>query len=254
MASTLAWKIVCVSKRRSDKAFTESAMNNPLFANFAGLNKLMSAVVLAACMITNGNAQHISEDTYCIRLQPPSANDYFQVASIDSMSALQRVEYTKQLRQRSELLSRFGEEPLADRNKDIFRVMISGAFLHIKDVQILKIEKRDKDVEVSIKVIRKLKDSTVLVHKKIYGPEKWNEFQTLASRLLVQQPLPKGVNHPVHDGSITLYEGNLSGRYCFMERHAIGITDPELQQIHHFLQNAIGSFFDVNCRTDTRQR
>jgi hypothetical protein len=218
------------------------------------IDKLASTAVLAVCMMSHVHAQHISEDTYCIRLKSPSANDYFPLVSIDSMPAPQRSAYEKQLRNRSELLSRFGEEPLADRNKDIFRVMISGPFLHIKDVQILKIEKRDKDVEVSVKVIRKLKDSTVLVHKKIYGPEKWNEFQTLASRLLVQRSLPKPVNHPVHDGGITMYEGNLSGHYYLMERHAISITDPELQQIHGFLQKAVGSFFDVNCRKDTREK
>lgn len=153
---------------------------NPLITVFGGVNKLMSAAVFAACMTGYAHAQYISEDTYCMRLKLPSAGDYFSVAGLDSMPAPQRIAYEKQLRSRS-------EEPLTDKNKNIFRVMVAGAFLHIKDVQILKIEKRDNDVEVSVKVIRKLKDSTVLVHKKIYGPEKWSEFEALASRLLGSQ-------------------------------------------------------------------
>jgi hypothetical protein len=217
------------------------------------MNKIILPILLVTCALNCAWAQFISEDTYCIRLKAPSGQNYFSDVSPDSIPEHLRAMYEKELIARSRLLSGFGEEPLNNAGREIFRSVVYSATQPLKNIQILKIEKRDKEVELSIKVIRNLKDSTVLVHKKTFGLSQWSQFQEIASRLFVNQPLMKKVNNPVHDGSVTVYEGHLSGRYHLIERRAVSITDPALEEINSFLRQTLGSFFYVNCRKDTRE-
>jgi hypothetical protein len=203
--------------------------------------------------LTSSAGQFISEDTYCIKLKKPSDDIYFNEVNLDSIPIQSRSHYEKELRDRGKLLSRFNEEPLMDSNGEIFRSITFGAFNNPEDVQILRIEKKEKVVEFTIKIVRKLRDSTVLVHRKTFGLREWNDFEELADKLFINQPSYKRTKGAIHDGGTVVFEGHLVNKYHFIERQAISYTDPDMGQINKFFYNTIKSFFDPNCKRYTRE-
>ena len=46
----------------------------------------------------------------------------------------------------------------------------------------MRIRKWDNKVEVTVKLIQKLRDSTILVHKKVLGTDVWDEFEDVANK------------------------------------------------------------------------
>ena len=211
-------------------------------------------MILFFLFVTNSFGQTTTEETYCIKLNKPSSAKYFDEVKLDSIPTELRDLYTGQLLSWGKLLSRFNEEPLISSSRDIFR---SVTFGHINDpggAQIMRIERLDNKVEVTIKFIKKLKDSTVLVHRKTLGIEAWQKFEALADQYFIRQPSIKRTQSPVLDGGTTVFEGYLSNRYHFLERQAISLTEPGLQEINSYLFRTAGPMFDVNCKKDTRSK
>jgi hypothetical protein len=195
--------------------------------------------------------QNVSEDTYCIKLKKPSNENYFTNLNLDSIPNKWRSNYEKRLVNLGKLLSRFNEEPLPKSDSEVFRSIDLGAFSNLKDIVIRRIEKRDDKVVITIKFIHKLKDSTVLVHKKIIETEVWNKFKEQADPYFFSEPLIKRTNNPVHDGGATAFEGFLSNRYHYIERHSN--IDPKLQALNSFLFKEAGTIFGPNCKKETRE-
>ncbi len=191
-------------------------------------------------------------DTYCIKLKRPANDKYFVGVNLDSIPTEWRTLYEEGLRDWGKLLSRFNEEPLINPDQEVFRSITFGPFNNPKDVQIMRIEKWDNKVVVTIKLIERLRDSTVMVHKKILGTEVWGKFEEVANKYVTSRPTYKSVKHVIHDGNTTVFEGYLSKRYHFLERHAISITDPDLMEVNRFLFKSAGDIYGVNCKKDTR--
>jgi hypothetical protein len=191
-------------------------------------------------------------DTYCIKLKKPSSAKYFDEVKMDSIPTEWQTLYVEQLLGWGKLLSRFDEQPLISSNTEVYRSVTFGPFNNPSDVQIMRIEKRGNKVSVSVKLIRKLMDSTVLVQRKILGTEAWEKFEALAKTYITSQPSIKRTKNPVLDGSTTVIEAYLSNKYYFLERHLISVTDPDLREINSYLFKMAGEIFDVNCKKDTR--
>ena len=196
--------------------------------------------------------QGISVDTYCIKLKNPSDGKYFIGVSLDSIQTGMADSHEERLRDWGKLLSRFNEEPLINSNCDIFRSITFGPFNNPKDVQLMRIEKWDNKVQVTVKLIQKLKDSTILVHKKVLGTDVWDEFEDVANKYFLSRPSYKSTN-AIHDGSTTVFEGYMSKRYHFLERHVMSMTDPDLLEVNRFLFRTAGDIFGINCKRNTRE-
>jgi hypothetical protein len=216
--------------------------------------QILLATILLSFVLTAATGQGITEDTYCIKLRPSSKEKYFVSSNLDSVPVKFRPLYENGLFEWSRLLSRFSEEPIIDVNKEVFRSITFGPFNDLKDVQILRIEKREKDVELTLKIILKLKDSTILVHKKILSLDTWDKFKVLTDKYFSSEPSFKNSKAMVHDGSSTVYEGHILGDYHFLNRHVMSITDPHLVEINRFLLKSTGDIFGPNCKKDTREK
>lgn len=217
------------------------------------MRQLINTTFFFLVGLISSQGQIVSEDTYCIKLKRPSNDKYFVGVHLDSIPTEWRTIYEEGFRNRGNLLSRFNEEPLTNSDHEIFRSITFGPFNNPKDVQILRIEKRDNKVEVTVKLIQKLKDSTVMVHKKILGTEVWDKFEEVANKYFVSRPSYKTENSGIHDGSTTVFEGFLSGKYHFLNRHVMSITDPDLLEVNRFLFKMAEPIFGVNCKKDTRE-
>ena len=87
----------------------------------------------------------------------------------------------------------------------------------------MRIRKWDNKVEVTVKLIQKLRDSTILVHKKVLGTDVWDEFEDVANKYFLSQPSYRSTNGAIHDGSTTVFEGYMSKRYHFLERYVMSL-------------------------------
>jgi hypothetical protein len=203
--------------------------------------------------IISSPGQEIPVDTYCIKLKKPSSDKHFAEVVLDSIPTEGRTTYEGRLRDWSKLLFRFNEEPLVNSDNDIFRSITFGPFNNPNEVQLIKIEKKDDKVEVTVKLIRKLKDSTILVHKTILGTEVWNKFEEVSNEYFLSRPSHQSPTRAIHDGSTTVFEGYLSNEYHFLERHVMSITDPDLLEVNRFLFRTAGDIFGINCKKDTRE-
>ena len=203
--------------------------------------------------LVSSSAQDLTVDTYCLKLKKPTKEKYFNGVNPDSIPVEWRTLYEKGLNDWGKLLSRFNEEPLINSSREVFRSITFGAFNDPKDVQVMRIEKRDNKVVVTVKLIEKLKDSTILVHRKILGIEVWDKFEDVANKYFISRPSYKSTKDAIHDGATTVFEGYLTNSYYYVERHGIEITDPDLQEINRFLFKEAGDIFGVNCKKNTRE-
>lgn len=217
------------------------------------MRQLIITTIFFLTGLVSSSGQSITEDTYCIKLKSASNKEYFNKVSLDSIPVKWQTIYKMGLSEWGKLLSRFDEEPLTDADNEIFRSVTFGPFNDPKDVQIMRIEKWDNEVKLTVKLIQNLKDSTILVHKKILGPEVWDKFRDLAEKYFITQPSIKKTKGAIHDGSTTVFEGYVSNKYHFLERHVMSMTDPELQEVNNFLFRTAGDIFDVNCKKDIRE-
>ena len=217
------------------------------------MRQLIITTFLLLAGLISSQGQSVSEDTYCIKLKKPSNDNYFVGINLDSIPTEWRTIYEEGLRDWGKLLSRFNEEPLTNSDHEIFRSITFGPFNNPKDVQIMRIEKWDNKVEVTVKLIQKLKDSTVMVHKKTLGTEVWDKFEEVANKYFISRPSYKSAMGAIHDGSTTVFEGYLSRRYHFLDRHVMSSTDPDLLEVNRFLFKIAGDIYGVNCKKDTRE-
>jgi len=213
---------------------------------------IISTIILHLGLISS-YGQNGYVDTYCIKLKEPSTDEFFVGVHLDSVPKQWRTPYEGKLKDIGKLLSRFGEEPLTNSDHKYFRSITIDSFDDLKNVQLLKIEKWEDKVEVTVKLIKRLKDSTIMVHKRYCETEIWDKFESVANKYFVSQPSFKDSKNLIHDGSLTVFEGFVSNQYHFLDRHMILSTDPDLLEVNSFLFKAAGDIFDINCRKNTRE-
>jgi hypothetical protein len=210
-------------------------------------------ITISLLGFTAANGQHQSEETYCLKLLQPSNEVYYNNIDLTPIQERFRRLYQDGLNRRGSLLSRFGEEPLAnDTTKEIFRITVFSAYDTPEQMQIYRFEERENDAVLTLKVIPESKERNVVVLRKLFAKEKWNEFEALASKLFINQP--SFIDNPgvIHDGSTTFYEGRLLGKYHFVSRPVTPQTNQE--ELKQYLANLVGTFFPPDCKADMRSK
>jgi hypothetical protein len=217
------------------------------------MRQLIFAFLLFPVGLISTQGQSLSEDTYCIKLKKPSKDKYFIGLNMDSIPTEWRTNYEVVLRDIGKLLSRFSEDPLTNSGHESFRSISFGPFNDPKDVSILKIERWDDKVQITMKLIQKLKDSTIMVQKKTLGTEVWDKFEDISNEYVNSQTSYKSTKTAIHDGGATILEGYSSNGYYFFDTRIMSNTVPDLMKINRFLFETVGPVYGVNCKRDTRE-
>lgn len=198
--------------------------------------KIMTIIILLIGNRTVGqtfsfNRDYLSEDTYCIKLKPRSAEN-----SLDIESELER----------------FDEKSIdKDINSEVFRIVSMGVPGNEKAIVINTLEKLDSTCILTIKIVKNLKKGEITVHTKTFDVEAWDKFNLLADTTFWNQKEEAPSIRAVHDGGIFIYEFNNLGRYYRVVRGS-STGDTEVGQTRKYLSYLLNYFFDVRCKTASR--
>ena len=97
-----------------------------------------------------------------------------------------------------------------------------------------------------MKFVRKLTDSTVLVHIATVEPEVWKNFWELAQKSTIKNP-DRHVDAPIYDGRCVIVESFLPDKNFSDVR---SISASQGASVNKFLLDAGGDIFGPRCFTD----
>jgi hypothetical protein len=212
----------------------------------------ISRILILFLTVASANAQYISEDSYCIKLKTPDGNSFYSRTYFDT-TAFSGEGISGELERQGRLLSRFGEESIVNSGREIFRSVTFGSSRDLKDVRIVTFERKDTVATVTIRLLNDMWDSTILVHKKTFALRKWTDFSDLALKRFLTQPTFKN-GRPIMDGSTTVFEGRLFGRYHYLSRHVMSLNDPGLMEVDMYLSSMVATFFPPDCSEALREK
>lgn len=168
--------------------------------------------------------QHISEETYCINLNPNeliNSEDHWRI---------------------------FGESNIdTTSNVNIFRFITMG----LSSTEVISFELKDSTCAVTIKVIKNIKKNQGLVHSKIYKQSVWKDFMNLTDTTFWKLPEHIEAVGAIHDGEFKIYEFKLGDKYHKIVRSS-NTGDTQEIATRKYLGKLIGSFYEVNCKNNSR--
>lgn len=213
----------------------------------------MKPALLAFLIILQIKSHAQGDTTYCISLKPPSTEQLFVVSAPENLPPAFHNLYEITLIDWGKIVSRFDEAPIANSTHPVFRSITVGAFNDPKDVRIATIQKQDTSVFLTFKFMFDQKRSRIVVYRKLLPLKTWEDFLRLSEKYFVNQSTHKESSLVVHDGTSTIYEGNVSGSYHFLARHVMAVKDPELLALDRFLMQEVGEFFDPECEPPNKK-
>lgn len=141
-------------------------------------------------------------------------------------------------------ITRFGEEPLTSRDKNMFRVIDYSEPDNVRSITIRTLERRDTLCIVTIKTMMNPRKGIVFVHRKTYGLEKWNDFQVLAKRYFREDDKYSTVKTYFPEGAYQRYELLQDGKYHVLSERQTGSNGILLRD---YLEYLLSPIFDDEC-------